>query len=121
MGGLMKGNIVFIRVAVLAALLQLDGVVLATEGNDLPSRTASSNEQEVIVQIGGQMCEYRRSEVREALARFQEIRTVEFLNQHGTLLVRYQSGAAQPEAFADAVERALAMGWGCKAWVDRGG
>ena len=67
------------------------------------------------------MCEYRRSEVREALSRFREIRAVEFLNQHGTLLVRYQSGTAQPEAFADAVERALAMGWGCKAWVDRGG
>ncbi len=107
--------------AVLLALLQLGGVACADTPQDQLPRTALSGEQEVIVQIGGQMCEYRRSEVRDALARFQEIRTVEFLNQHGTLLVRFKSGSVQPEEFADAVERALAMGWGCKAWVDRGG
>lgn len=117
----MKGNIVVAWCAVLLALLQPGGMVQAVEGLEMPSQTVSANEQEVIVQIGGQMCEYRRSEVRRALDRFPDIRAVEFLNQHGTLLVRYQSGSAQPEAFADAVERALAMGWGCKAWVDRGG
>jgi hypothetical protein len=43
------------------------------------------------------------------------------VNQHGTVLVRYRSGAEEPEQSAGAVERALAMGWGCKVWVDRGG
>lgn len=107
--------------ALLLPLLPLGGMARVDAPAEQLPQTAISGEQEVIVQIGGQMCEYRRSEVREALSRFREIQAVEFLNQHGTLLVRYQAGTVQPEAFADAVERALAMGWGCKAWVDRGG
>ncbi|TKB82165.1 MAG: hypothetical protein E8D45_00910 [Nitrospira sp.] len=117
----MNRNTVVGWFAIMLSLLQLVGLVRAAESDEATSRTASSDEQEVIVQIGGRMCEYHRSDVQRALTRFSEIQAVEFLNQHGTVLVRYQVGSAQPEAFADAVERALAMGWGCKAWVDRGG
>lgn len=77
--------------------------------------------QEVIVQIGGRLCEYHRQDVDSALRRFAAVQQVEFLNQHGTVLVRYQKESVSPEQLAEAVERALAMGWGCKAWVDRGG
>lgn len=77
--------------------------------------------QEVIVQIGGRLCEYRRGDVEGALRQFASVQQVGFLNQHGTVLVRYQPGSVAPEQLAEAVERALAMGWGCKAWVDRGG
>jgi hypothetical protein len=117
----MKRNMAVVGFVVLLTVMLCGGIVRATDGDEFPSQTASANEQEVIVQIGGRMCEYRRSEVRQALDRFPEIQAVDFLNQHGTVLVRYRTGSAQPEAFADAVERALAMGWGCKAWVDRGG
>jgi hypothetical protein len=75
---------------------------------------------EAFVQIGGRFCEYRRSEVEGALRRFDAVQQVEFLNQHGTLRVRYLPGAVGADQLADAVERALAMGWQCKAWVDRG-
>ncbi len=71
-----------------------------------------------IVQIGGRQCEYHRSDVEGALRRFDAVRQVEFLNNHGTVLVRFESGAVQPEQLAQAVERALALGWGCKAWVE---
>lgn len=117
----MNGNTVPGWFAIMLSLLLLVGLIRAAEADDVPSRTASATRHEVIVQIGGRMCEYHRSDVQQALGRFPEIQAVEFLNQHGTVLVRYQSGSTQPEAFADAVERVLAMGWGCKAWVDRGG
>lgn len=117
----MQRNIVAGWFAIMLSLLQIVGLIRAAEADEGPSRTASATGHEVIVQIGGRMCEYHRADVQQALTRFSEIQAVEFLNQHGTLLVRYQPGAVQPEAFADAVERALAMGWGCKAWVDRGG
>jgi hypothetical protein len=117
----MKRNMAVVGFVVHLAVMSCAGIVRATDGDEFPSQTVSANEQEVIVQIGGRMCEYRRSEVRQALDRFPEIQAVDFLNQHGTVLVRYRTGSTQPEAFADAVERALAMGWGCKAWVDRGG
>jgi copper chaperone CopZ len=74
-----------------------------------------------IIQIGGRMCEYRRDEVEGALRRFDAVRQVEFLNNHGTVLVRFQSNAVRPEQLAQAVERTLVMGWNCKAWVERGG
>jgi len=76
---------------------------------------------EAIVQIGGRFCEYHRQDVDGALRRFVAVQHVEFLNQHGTVLVRYQKESVSPEQLAVAVERALAMGWNCKAWVDRGG
>lgn len=76
---------------------------------------------QVIVQIGGRYCEYHREEVEGALRRFSAVQEVEFLNNHGTVLVRYQSDRVPPAQLAESVEQALASGIGCKAWVDRGG
>lgn len=76
---------------------------------------------QVIVQIGGRYCEYYREEVERALRRFPAVQAVEFLNDHGTVLVRYQSEGIPPAQLAESVEQALASGIGCRAWVDRGG
>jgi hypothetical protein len=76
---------------------------------------------QVIVQIGGRFCEYHRVEVEAALRRYQAVREVEFLNNHGTVLVRYQTDGVPVSQLAEAVEQALASSMGCKAWVDRGG
>lgn len=76
---------------------------------------------EVIVQIGGRYCEYHRADVESALRRYEAVSRVEFLNDHGTVLVGYQPAGVRPVQLAESVERALAMGIGCKAWVDRGG
>jgi hypothetical protein len=75
---------------------------------------------EAIVQIYGRMCEYHREDVEAAFRRFKSVQQVEFLNDHGTVLVRYETGSDTPEQFADAVEQALAAGWSCSARVDRG-
>jgi hypothetical protein len=75
---------------------------------------------EAIVQIFGRMCEYHREDVEAALRAFKTVRAVEFLNNHGTVLVRYQPGSETPEQLAGAVHRALASGWNCSARVDRG-
>lgn len=75
---------------------------------------------EAIVQIFGRMCEYHREDVEAALRAFSTVRQVEFLNNHGTVLVRYQPGSETPEQLAGAVHRALASGWNCSARVDRG-
>ncbi len=83
-----------------------------------PRETPES--QEVIVQIGGRFCEYHRADVEGALRQFENVRLVEFLNHHGTVLVHYRSGSETPQQFAGAVERVLAMGWNCTARVDRG-
>ncbi len=91
-----------------AAILQTDSVE--------SSREAS----EVVVQIFGRMCEYHREDIEGALRAFNTITHVEFLNDHGTVLVRYQPGGETPELFAGAIHRALAAGWNCSASVDRG-
>ena len=75
---------------------------------------------ETIVQIFGRMCEYHREDVEAALRAFKTVRQVEFLNNHGTVLVRYQPGSETPEQLAGAVHRALASGWNCSARIDRG-
>ena len=83
----------------------------------MESKTPAS---QTIVQIFGRMCEYHREDVEAALRAFKTVRQVEFLNNHGTVLVRYQPGSETPEQFAGAVHRALAGGWNCLARVDRG-
>ncbi len=90
-------------------------VVLA---EDIPRTTSSPTAGEVkqvIVQIYGRMCEYHRADVEQALRRFDAVQAVEFLNNHGTVLVTYRADRAVPEQLAEEVERALAWGWGCKA------
>ncbi len=74
---------------------------------------------EVVVQIFGRMCEYHREDVEGSLRACNTVRQVEFLNDQGTVLVRYQLGGETPELFAGAIHRALAAGWNCSASVDR--
>ena len=75
---------------------------------------------EVVVQIFGRLCEYHREDVEGALRAFNAVKQVDFLNDHGTVLVRYQPGGETPDLFAGAIHRALAAGWNCSASVDRG-
>jgi hypothetical protein len=89
----------------------------APETDSVESKPAAG---EVIVQIFGRMCEYHREDVEAALRAFNTVRQVEFLNNHGTVLVQYQLGSETPEQLAGAVHRALAEGWNCSARVDRG-
>jgi hypothetical protein len=84
------------------------------------SRETETTTGEAFVQIFGRMCEYHREDVEAALRSFKIVRQVEFLNDHGTVLVRYEPSGETPEQFADAVDRALAAGWNCSARVDRG-
>lgn len=87
------------------------------ETDSVESKTLTG---EAIVQIFGRMCEYHREDVEAALRAFNRVRQVDFLNDHGTVLVRYQLGGETPEQLAGAVHRALASGWNCSARVDRG-
>lgn len=82
---------------------------------------AEESVSQVVVQIGGRFCEYHRADVDAALRRHPAVSDVEFLNNHGTVLVRYRADGVPPAQLAESVERALAMGIGCKAWVDKGG
>lgn len=61
------------------------------------------------------------SRAEGALRRYRAVFHVEFLNNHGTVLVQYRAEAVPPMQLAESVERALASGIGCKVWVDRGG
>lgn len=98
-------------------MLAMVGSASAEEA-PIPVARDSQGTGQTIVQIGGRMCEYHRADVEEALRRFDAVRQVEFLNNHGTVLVRFEDGTVRPEQLAQAVERALALGWGCKAWVE---
>lgn len=88
---------------------------LAEDIRRATSSPTAGEVKQVIVQIYGRLCEYHREDVERALRRFDAVEAVEFLNNHGTVLVTYRPDRAAPEQFAEEVERALAMGWGCKA------
>ncbi|MBX9657942.1 MAG: hypothetical protein K2X00_05200 [Nitrospiraceae bacterium] len=105
----------------LAASLSLCASVQAEEASQSGPMPEEASVSQVIVQIGGRFCEYHREEVEGALRRFPTVRVVEFLNDHGTVLVRYLPDGVPPVQLAASVEQALASGIGCKAWVDRGG
>ncbi|THJ12439.1 MAG: cation transporter [Nitrospira sp. CG24C] len=92
----------------------------AIEVSETDSVKSNEATGEVIVQIFGRRCEYHREDVETALRPFNGVRQVKFLNDHGTVLVRYQPDSETPEQFANAVHRALATGWNCSARVDRG-
>ena len=109
------------RVILSLAIIAVLPMAASAENKDSPGhllRISGQDTNQAIVQIGGRQCEYHRSDVEGALRQFEGVRQVEFLNNHGTVLVRFESGAVKPEQLAQAVERALAMGWGCKAWIE---
>jgi len=85
------------------------------------SAPAAEPVNQAIVQIGGRFCEYHWADVGAALRRYPSVSDVEFLNNHGTVLIRYRDDEVQPATLAQSIEQALAMGIGCKVWVDRGG
>lgn len=105
----------------LAASVSLCALVQAEEASQSVPMPEEVSVSQVIVQIGGRFCEYHRDEVDGALRRFPTVQAVEFLNDHGTVLVRYQPDGVPPAQLAASVEQALTSGIGCKAWVDRGG
>ncbi len=110
------------RVLILALAGWLTGGT-ASFATELPRTNLGESSQvgtEVIVQIYGRMCEYHRKDVEGALRTFNGVRQVDFLNDHGTVLVQYQPGSETPEQFADAVDHALVSGWNCSARVDQG-
>jgi copper chaperone CopZ len=105
----------------LAGWLMIGGT--ASFATEVPRTDLGESSQvgtEVIVQIYGRMCEYHRKDVEGALRTFNGVRQVDFLNDHGTVLVQYQPGSEMPEQLAGMVHRALAAGWNCSARVDRG-
>lgn len=81
---------------------------------------AAEQVTQTIVQIGGRFCEYHRKDVEQALRRYEAVRSIEFLNDHGTVLVRYEAGGVPPDQLAETAAQA-AFGTGCSAWVDQGG
>ena len=105
---------------VLAGSLIVETASFATEIPRTSSVESSLDASEVIVQIFGRMCEYHREDVEAALRAFNTVRRVEFLNDHGMVMVQYQPGSETPEQLACTVHRALASGWNCSARVDRG-
>jgi hypothetical protein len=90
----------------------------AAQRLDIPDVQAEKLSQ-TIVQIGGRFCEYHRKDVEAALRRYPAVRSVEFLNNHGTVLVRYEADGVPPDQFAVSAAQA-AFGTGCRAWVDQG-
>ena len=105
---------------VLTGWLMVGTASFAAEVPRTDSVESNRAASEVIVQIFGRMCEYHREDVESALRGFKTVRQVEFVNDHGTVLVQYQPDNETPEQLADAVHRALAGGWNCSARVDRG-
>ena len=113
----------FLGIALAGGTLSMGAAVLAADAVSVSEQTEPQVEAvgQVIVQIGGRFCEYHREDVEGALRRYPMVQQVEFLNDHGTVLVRYRTKTVPPTQLAESVERALASGIGCKAWVDRGG
>jgi len=92
-------------------------------GDELPSnhpQPTVGGLTQAIVQIGGRFCEYHRKDVEQALRRYETVQSIEFLNDHGTVLLRYEAGGVQPDRLAETAAQA-AFGTGCRAWVDQGG
>lgn len=113
----------FLGIALATGILGPGAVAQAVDEVSTSEHTQSPVDAvgQVIVQIGGRFCEYHREDVEGALRRYPVVQQVEFLNDHGTVLVRYRTETVPPTQLAESVERALASGIGCKAWVDRGG
>ena len=72
---------------VLAGGLMVGTASFAAEGPRTDSVVPNRAVSEVVVQIFGRMCEYHREDVEAALRMFDTVRQVEFLNDHGTVLV----------------------------------
>jgi hypothetical protein len=83
------------------------------------TQVGSQSIRQVIVQIGGRFCEYHRRDVESALRRYPAVQGVEFPNDHGTVLIRYEESGLAPTELAESAARA-AFGIGCRAWVDDG-
>lgn len=90
------------------------------ETDSVDSKTVAG---EAIFQVFGHMCEYHREDIEASLRAFNTVRQVEFLNNHGTVLVQYKPGSETPEQIAGrCIAHAWAgvSGWNCTARVDCG-
>lgn len=81
-------------------------------------RVENGGRGQFVVQIVGRFCEYQRRDVKAALQDLWSVRHIEFLNDHGTLRLFYESRGGTEAELASAVERALSLGWFCSAHVD---
>lgn len=104
-------------VALLFALWGFGMIADVHAGSD---RIAFQEMEQITLQIAGRYCEYVRADVETALRRYEAVQRVEFLNDHGTVLVQVIRGQVAPGELADAAA-AASFGLGCRAWVDRGG
>lgn len=105
----------------LAAMVMLPIVGLAEQSVPVSSPPTSGKLDHVMVQIGGRFCEYFPQRVEAVLRGFHPVQLVEFLNDHGTVLVQYDSERVSPGQLVASVEGAISSGIGCRAWLDRGG
>ena len=113
-------NIQSIRGILLTTLMLLPAMSIAESSVQFSSTPTSEKVGQVIVQIGGRFCEYLPRRVEAALFGFHPVHQVEFLNDHGTLLVQYDRDRVSPAQLVASVEGAISSGIGCRAWVDRG-
>lgn len=110
-----------IRGMLVAVVVLFPAVSGADYAERLSSTRTPAKVDQVIVQIGGRFCEYLPQRVEAVLYGFHPVQQVEFLNDHGTLLVQYDSERVSPAQLVASVEGAVSSGIGCRAWVDRGG
>ncbi|MEQ1794519.1 MAG: hypothetical protein ABL970_10045, partial [Nitrospira sp.] len=99
----------FLGIALATGILGPGAVAQAVDEVSTSEHTQSPVDAvgQVIVQIGGRFCEYHREDVEGALRRYPVVQQVEFLNDHGTVLVRYRTETVPPTQLAESVERAL--------------
>ncbi len=86
------------RVMVLGVISMMVGLCGSPMTHAEDTRSPPVNQQgrelvRTILQIGGRFCEYVRSDVEAALRRFEAVQAVEFLNNHGTVLVQFERSA----------------------------
>jgi hypothetical protein len=112
----------FAWIVLVAAMILVAGSTAWASSDSAPDaaleRGVASGGGQFVVQIVGRFCEYQRRDVEAALGQLWNVRRVEFLNDHGTLRLFYDSQSRTRMEMARSVERALSLGWFCSAYVD---
>jgi hypothetical protein len=86
--------------------------------DETPGRVEANGDGQFVVQIVGRFCQYQRHDVEVALGEIWSVSRIEFLNDHGTLRLFFDSHDRTRTEVAKSVERALSLGWFCSAHVD---
>jgi len=85
-------------IAIAGWLMMLGTSSFASWAPETESVESKTSTDEVIVRIFGRICEYHREDVEGAIRVFSTVRQVEFLNDHGTVLVGYRPAARRPSS-----------------------